>query len=558
MRTFTIAAVIACVSCAGNRDFPLRDPIWRDTDLASVNVRCHKDDHKHVSCAPIPYKSSLYWDGADNLVFRPLSEALGVVTSGESINVNSMDEVADSSWFTNRLGRGAISESDLRANGCKPEELLDPDSAPDASWVIDKGKSEGSTGGFRVSIPGKGKFMLKAEDATDHPERQSAATVIGTSVFHAVGFNTTCEQLVYIRPSVLKLTPHLIAKGNFKDDSPFDKKALDEILAHATKRNGLIRMTASRWLGGFVLGPYRYTGTRDDDPNDVIPHESRRELRGERLVTAWLGRYDGREENSLDTWVADNAKVPDSSPGKVMHYTLDTSEIIGGDFGMGTSDISRRLNHSYIVDWGDLAADFITLGIVTRPWDTVHITPGHEIFGLYDLDHFDAASWKNEYPNMAFSRMTERDAAWMARILAHFTPAMVGMLAKMGNFTDPSNTAYLTSVLEGRLERVLGRYLLRLSPITDVRIDGSEMCGVDLAEWRGVRDASLFSYSAKTQDGLGLAVTRRGNAVVCVTLAHDQRVPYLRVSIADGVALKPLIAHVRDLGDRFVLVGLER
>src|SRR5437899_811684 len=83
---------------------PRRAPRTRDTDLRSVWVRCHEKqkDHKNfplsggeASCAPEPYVTSLYWDGADNLIFRPLADALAVRSSGESVNVNSLDEVPD-------------------------------------------------------------------------------------------------------------------------------------------------------------------------------------------------------------------------------------------------------------------------------------------------------------------------------------------------------------------------------------------------------------------------------------------------------------------------------
>ena len=102
-------ASLALAACAPvERRFPLREPIWRDTDLQPVYARCHEapspKDPRHVSCAPEIYDAPTDWDGVDNLVFRPLSETVGIVTSGESIDVNSVDEVPDSSWFTNRLG----------------------------------------------------------------------------------------------------------------------------------------------------------------------------------------------------------------------------------------------------------------------------------------------------------------------------------------------------------------------------------------------------------------------------------------------------------------------
>ena len=567
-------AVIGLVACAsGERRFPLRDPMWHDTDLRSVNARCHEEptdeDPHHVSCAPKPYKASLYWDGADNLFYRPLSEMLGVVSSGESVNVNSMDEVPDSAWFTSRLGNRAVSLEELRLAGCSPDVILDPEHAADGSWIIDKGKIEGETPGFRMNVPGKGKYFVKAESLDNAPERMAASGVIGAAVYHAAGYNTACEQVVYVRPAVLKLLPGLVSRqGNFGDLKRFDQKALDEMLAHSTKRDGLVRLSASARIRGYGLGQFRYEGTRDDDPNDVIPHEDRRELRGMRVLAAWIDRHDAREANTFDSWLADAKTGADSSPGHVIHYQLDMNETLGSLWAW--DEISRRLGQSYVVDWGDTTADFFSLGSIARPWDTVAMTTGREIFGYFDVKHFDPDGWKNEYPNKAFSRMTERDGAWMARILAHFTPEMVATLAKMGDFTDPGNTAFLATTLQGRLDRLLERYLTKLSPIADLRMEnGSTLCGVDLAEWRGLRDPARFFYRSRSHKSGWLTVTRRPAGGVCVTLPHvaadggsrdDAPERYVSIVIEDGVAKGPLVAHLYDLGPSrgYRLVGIER
>ena len=492
----------------------------------------------------------------DNLLFRPLSESLGIVVSGESINVNSIDEVPDSAWFTNRIGQRSMTVAEVAQGACSTNDILDAENAATGSWVIDHGKAEGATEGFRVVVPGKGKYMLKAESVDDQPERQGAAAAIGSAIFHAVGYYTTCEQVIYVDPAVFKLTPGLRAKGNFGDEKAFDRAALDAIVAKSPRHGARIRMSASKWIEGHIIGPYDFHGTRDDDPNDVIEHEDRRELRGMRILSAWLDRYDTRRGNTLDTWMADDKTKPDSSPGHVIHYQLDTSEAIGGNWPW--DPLSRRLGNEYVFDWGDMASDFVTLGIPRRPWDLKHEVSGQELFGYYmDVD-FHPDGWRNAYPNKAYSRATERDKAWMARILAHFTPDAIDALAHLGKFTDEGHAEYLSRILRGRLDRILDRYLTTVSPITDLRLDGDALCGTDLAEWRRVRLPQAFHYTAAFVGGAQLAMTHSSDARICATLLHAHR-PFVHVEISDGVAKGKLVVHLADHGaNGFQLIGLER
>ncbi len=561
-------ALEACAS--GEVRFPLRDPVWRDTDLLSVRARCHLEpipsDANHVSCAPESYDASIYWDGADKLFFRPISETVGLATSGEAVNVNSLDEVPDSAWFTNRLGVRAVTVEELQRNACPKDKILDADQALDASWVIDKGKTSGSTPGFRINIPGKGKYLIKINE---DPERPLAATVVGEAVYYAAGYYASCEQAFRVRPSVFRLSPGLKwKKGNFGDVVPFDQKVLDELVANNAGRDGRLRISASAWIPGYPIGQFRYVGTRDDDPNDVIPHENRRELRGARLLAAWIDHFDEREGNSLDSWIADTKGAPpDSSPGHVIHYQIGTSAALGNAWSW--DQITRRLGFSYVIDWRDLAIDFVTLGAATRVWDVIEKTPGREMFNYFDVAHFDPEQWKNEYANPAFDRMTERDGAWMARILARFTPEMVHALADLWRFSDPGDRDYLESVLEGRLLKILERYLTRLSPIADLHVEGFDrLCGVNLAEWRGLRDPSRFQYRARFVGGPWLTVERKTDARVCVALPHvaaagdaaDASPPYVRIAIEDGIARGPLVAHLYDVGTSggYRLAGVER
>jgi hypothetical protein len=559
--------LLACgivAGCGGGmRRFPLRDPLWEDGDRQAVRAKCDKrpskDDPDHVACAPEIYVSPLAWDAADNSLFRPIAKVFAVDPPKEARNVNAFDEVPDSAWFTNRLGKKRPPIEELLRGACKVEDMLDPASAAPGAYVIDQGKPNGASPGFRVKIGGKKKYMFKT-DFEKEPERPSAAAVIGTVVYHAVGFNTSCEQVLYADPSVLKLTPGLKVTANDGVTRPFDQAALDRLLAQAVKApDGKVRFQASAWLGGYLLGPFKYEGTRKDDPNDVIPHEDRRDLRGGRLVAAWLHHFDAREQNSMDSWISADPKRPDSSPGWVRHYYLDTSDCLGSQWDWDR--VSREMGDSFLLDWGHIGADFATFGILERPWERKRIVPGKEMFGYYHWEEFDPDGWVNEYPNPAFGRATEHDNAWMARILSRFDRADLKAIAQLGKWSNPDHADYLAEVLERRLQKIAERYLLNLSPIADLRVEADgTLCATDLARRRAVRPDEAFAYRA-TYAGQPLAVTVKPEGGLCLALPRaTTRDGYLIVRIDNGASKGALLAHLYDLGPGkgHKLVGLER
>ncbi len=580
LSAFVVLSLFGLVGCGGGsvRRFPLRETMWRDTDLNPVSVKCEKKndekDEKHVSCAPEVYVSPLAWDAADNTLFRPLAKIFAVDPPDEAPNVNAFDEVPDSAWFTNRLGKQKPSREELLRGACREEDLLDADQATDGAWVIDQGKPNGASPGFRVRV-GKKKYMFKT-DSKAQPERPSAASAIGAAIYHAVGFNTSCEQIVYVDRKVLKLTPGLKFTANDGVTRAFDEAALEKVFGASSQRGNLWRFQASAWLPGFLLGPFKYERTRGDDPNDVIPHEDRRDLRGARVLAAWLHHFDAREQNSMDAWIAVDPKSPESSPGHVRHYYLDTSDSLGSEWDW--DGISRRMGDSYLLDWADIGTDFITLGIIERPWERKHRTKGMEMFGYFHWDEFDPARWRNEYPNPAFARATEHDNAWMARILSRFDRQDLEELVSLGKFSDPAGSAFITEVLEQRLRKIVDRYLTVLSPISDLRTEGEgTLCGTDLLRRRGARAESAFRYAAEMYEGgkapngkgRSVAIGPREGGVVCASLPHiapdggpkdDDASRYVVVRITNGVAKGALHAHLYDLGPRrgFRVVGLER
>ena len=161
--------------------------------------------------------------------------------------------------------------------------------------------------------------------------------------------------------------------------------------------------------------------------------------------------------------------------------------------------------------------------------------------------------------------MTEADGAWMARILARFDDPLVAAAVGVGKY-DPLATEYLTRTLISRRQKLLKRYLTRLSPLANIHVDnsknGARLCGFDVARHAGIVPPTA-APAARIFRGRDLdqtstpAVELTADGMLCVPLAHtlpnfatgqalDDR--YLVVEIVNGQAEGPLRAHLYDLG----------
>lgn len=109
---------------------------------------------------------------------------------------------------------------------------------------------------------------------------------------------------------------------------------------------GTYRAVASKFRGGVPKGPFSYHGVRDDDPNDIIPHEHRRDLRGLRVFGAWLHHNDIRRINSLDMYITENGRR------FLRHYLIDFGATLGSaslfriahgkDMSTSSTSVKRR------------------------------------------------------------------------------------------------------------------------------------------------------------------------------------------------------------------------
>ncbi|HMJ11541.1 MAG TPA: hypothetical protein VK524_09030, partial [Polyangiaceae bacterium] len=256
-------------------------------------------------------------------MFEPLSDTLSLERGSEARNVNALDEVPDSSWFRNRLGAKSLTAAEVARGPCAKERLQ-----PAGAWVVVDGKPDGANPGFTVRTPDGVRHLLKF-DGKMQPERASSGDLIGSRLYYAAGFDTPCNEVVWFEPSLLRLSPDATATTAEGDKRPLTPTDLKRALSQATRSaDGRVRAGASRLFDDKPIGPWHYDGKRSDDPNDVIPHEDRREVRGSYVLAAWLDHVDARDQNTLTLW-----HDVSNGRGYVRHTFIDWGDCLGQLWG---------------------------------------------------------------------------------------------------------------------------------------------------------------------------------------------------------------------------------
>jgi hypothetical protein len=444
----TLSLAIGAVSCVGDgvRRFPLRDPLWVDPDVGSIPGK------------PAVHKPGYYDGVSDNTVLRPISRALTLPLSARATNVNSVDEVPNSSWFTNRIGMFPMSPDQVARGACGDTPPLDPTRGP---WTISSAKPDGSHPGFVIKAPDGYRYLIKVDGAL-MSQRATAADVIGSKIYHAAGFFTPCNEIVYFPEEILRIGPTAKRKDDHGRDVALTASDVQAILTSASRTpDGLLRASASRYLPGEPLGPFKYEGVRPDDPNDVIPHEMRRELRGSMLLAAWIHHWDALDANTLDMLMDDGGRH------YVRHNILDWGDALGDIWTWNWRRFNSRVGtgRSGYLDLDIAVTDLLTLGMLPRAWYHPSPPPQPETFGYFDSQSFVPAKWRGTYINPAFKEMTPGDALWAVRIIARFRDEHIAAIVGRAHIDDPASARYLIDTLVARRDRILHDYLTRFTPL---------------------------------------------------------------------------------------------
>lgn len=481
------------------------------------------DDRRDVARPPSNrlFLPDLY--AFDSAFIWPVDRGLDLPRPRRALGVNAHDEVPDSTWFTNRIGVRSLTPDEVRVGP------VTHDPSRHLPWLVLSTKIGGTEVGFLIKDAAGVKYQIKFDEASAPPELQTGADAVVDRFLWAAGYHVAEDLIVYIRPSDLVIAPRAAVKDlTGKTTRPLDRAELArELTLIQHERDGRIRTLASRWIAGVTLGGHPGEGVRRDDPNDLIPHELRRDLRGQYPIYAWLDAVDVTEGQYVDSWVADP-----SVPGRryVEHYAIDFGKSLGAQ---GAIHLDWWRGSAYMVDLAQMPRQLVTLGLTSRPWQDRHAPPLRGVSPLFGIKAFDPGSWHPETAGyLPFHTADRFDKFWGTKIIARFTRAQIRAAIEAGRFTDPRAVDYLTAMLVARQHATAAYWFARVNPLDQFAVavagTGAQLCFDDLAIVDGAgATAATTRYAVTTYDRAGhrfgargeLAAAPGGRSCAAVTLA---------------------------------------
>ena len=395
-----------------------------------------------------------------------------------SLGMNTLGEVPDSSWYTNRdlhrMTRAELQRGSRISGGPVPP------------FTVMAAKTEGVSPGFRMN-DGRGRVFFVKADPPSNPEMATASDVVGALFFYAIGYNAPQNYILVASPEQFQLSPKASITEPSGKKQPMREKDWRRVLNLIPRMpDGRIRVMTSLAINGKLMGPHVYQGVRPDDPNDLIPHQQRRDLRGLAVFAAWLNHTDAKSSNSMD------AVEGSGSEARMVHYLLDFGALFGSD-----STIAKDPRHGREFTFPTSRAQLkqvSTFGLDFPDWETVHYPGDLKAVGNFTAEAFDPIKWKENYPNPAFRAMLPGDAYWAAKKVMAFTDDDIRAIVEQGQFTNPETVDYVTKTLIARRDAVGRAWFQRAVPVEELRIENAELHFENLAVRYGFTKAPSYHY----------------------------------------------------------------
>jgi hypothetical protein len=422
-----------------------------------------------------------YYDFFQNTFAEPVRDEKYAPCPSEA--VNTLDEVPDNAWYTNR--RLTIEET-VRGPGVSRAPAVDK------LWIVVSGKNEGVTPGLVMRDSAGRRYFVKF-DPMSNPAMASAADVLGSKFFYALGYNVPENYIVCFTREQLALDPKSKFRKPTGSDRPMKPADIDAVLDKVPRdKEGRYRALASLSVDGEILGPFRYYGTRHDDPNDIVEHQNRRDLRGLYVFAAWLNHTDSKSVNSMDTL------YHEGSLPYVRHYLIDFGAILGSD---SFEAKSPRAGNVFLFDFKPAVWQFLSLGLYLPAWMRADY-PDIPAVGRFEYETFEPEHWKNNYPNPAFDLRTPGDTFWAAKKVMAIGDEAIRAVMATAQFTDARAGDWIARCLIERRNRIGRAFFEDVLPLDNFSVRAGRLAFDDLAVKYGFRTSRQCSVRWSVFDNL--------------------------------------------------------
>jgi hypothetical protein len=489
--------------------------------------------------------------GMLNLLVREANRVLSIEWRRPADDVNALDEVPCSSWFCARNHlEGRLTPAAVAAG---PPAAR----APVLPLTILAGNEAAAERGLDATDRTGRRYWLKF-DPPGHLGLVTGAEAVSQRLFWAAGYNAPGAFIVEVHVEDLRIAPAATILHHGYDEQPFTAAALDEILEVVPRTaDGRIRAVAVATPAGKVVGAFDFIGTRDDDPNDRIPHQDRRSLRASRVLAAWIDAAGMSAADTQDVWVVEDGRH------FVRHYFRDFSSAFGavwysakgpwqgseGMFDFAGVVQSLLLLGAYRRDWQDHRAEWVTaMGESTA----VGWFPG----GGWSPDSF-----RTLFPLPAHVRITERDAYWGAKLVTAFTDEQIHAAVGAGGYSALDATR-LELALRVRRDAIGRKWLTRLSAIErpELSRDGRDLCFGDMAIERGAARVGTVLYGVLVDGGQRWLPALGARTCLPLPELHGDYVVVTILTRIERVLGRAARVHLawRSGDGRYAVVGFER
>jgi hypothetical protein len=383
--------------------------------------------------------------------------------------INTLGDVMDSEWFVNRHGTRRMTTEELQRG---PGNANPP--TADAPMQVLVVKTFGTNPGLLVA-DSKGQLYLMRFDPLGYQGLATGAEMVTSRLLYALGYHIPENYIVTFDRAKLVANPEGQAVSSSGRPRGLLATDIDLFLRDVPVGPGhTYRAVATRLPEGrgALLGPFQIWGTRRDDPNDTVPHEHRRDLRGLSVFEAWVNNANARAVGTQDILTTANDVT------RIRHYLIDFTRSLGSGV-QGGPKLSWEGNERVLPPLNEIGRNIAGMGVATPSWMKAMYPDLREV-GAFEGMSFDPADWTTNQSIAPFANRLPDDAYWAAKQVMAFTDEDIRAIVQTGQYSKEAEDWITASLIERR-NRIGRTFFAAVLPLDRFRVTANALAFDDLA-----------------------------------------------------------------------------